>query len=341
MKNIMEALLREREEGRGTVLATVIGQSGSVPRGCGAQMLVGASGRLAGTVGGGAIEARAIRRGMELLAQGVSATEDFSLCAGQGDLGMVCGGEVTVRFVYVGTEDGCWRAVAEETLRCFWEKRRGYLVQALRGEGAAILDEEGNLLAGKDISCDVSAVCYGGCVEGDRFVMPLPIGERAVVFGGGHVAQALVPLLAGVGFRCTVFENRPEFALRSRFPAAEQIVLGDYRAIGDSVELEESDFLIVMTHGHVHDFEIQEQLLRKRYAYVGVMGSRKKIAAVNARLVEAGIPREALERVHTPIGLNIGAVTPEEIAVSVAAECIAVRAQLRGIKKGTGCPGHM
>lgn len=161
--------------------------------------------------------------------------------------------------------------------------------------------------------------------------IPLPVPDRVIIFGAGHVAQALVPVLSNVGFRCTVVDNRAEFIDKSMIPEAEAVILGDYEKIDDYVTITPRDYLIVMTHGHSHDFAVLEQVLRQDHVYVGVMGSRRKKAFVNEKLRGAGIPEDRIEAIHSPIGLAIGAVTPEEIAISVAAELISVRA---GVRRG-------
>ena len=124
-------------------------------------------------------------------------------------------------------------------------------------------------------------------------------------------------------------DDRPEFAAKERFPNAVQVVCGDFGRLDGVFPFRDNDYAVVVTSGHQYDFEVEEQLLRRSLAYVGVIGSRKKTAAVNAKLKAAGILEEKLAQVHTPIGLDIGAVTPEEIAVSIAAEMIAVRAERR------------
>jgi xanthine dehydrogenase accessory factor len=163
-----------------------------------------------------------------------------------------------------------------------------------------------------------------------------------VIFGGGHCAQALAPLLHTVGFRVTVFDERAEYACRENFPTAEQIIVGDYTKIGDYLQFTADDYIVVMTNGHSYDLDVQDQILRGDFAYVGVIGSRRKTAAVNQKLRERGVKEAAIERVHTPIGTPIKAVTPEEIAVSIAGELIYTRA-LRREDTGfvaKGCPMH-
>ena len=174
----------------------------------------------------------------------------------------------------------------------------------------------------------------GGCIS-----LPLPVGQRALIFGGGHVSQALCPLLRSVDFRPWIFDCRPAFADRALFPDAEEVLCGDFTRIADYVTVTPEDYVVVMTSGHGFDFTVQEQVLRDETAYIGVIGSRRKTAAVNERLRAAGIPESAIARVHAPIGTAIRAVTPAEIAVSVAGEMICVRAERRG-DEGHGCPMH-
>ena len=175
-----------------------------------------------------------------------------------------------------------------------------------------------------------------------HFTHPLPIGERAILFGAGHCSVALCPLLTTVGFRVTVVDNRPELTTRERFPTADAVLCCDLAHINDAVTIGDDDYVVIMTNGHRHDFVVEEQVLRGQYAYIGVIGSRTKTASVNALLRQAGISEEAIAAVHTPIGTAIKAVTPEEIAVSIAGEMICVRATRRedaGIKLH-GCPMH-
>lgn len=328
MRTICRKIIESIESGNSLVLVTLIEQEGSAPRGVGAQMLVDASGRIAGTIGGGAIEGKAIRMGGELLEKKESAVQDFSLNLSSGtDLGMVCGGSVKAYFAYIDGDAFAWKEAAEQVLFRFENRLTGYVVLDL---------EQGTVLVRAKEEIDDSV--GSGRLEGNLFTLPIPLEERVILFGGGHVAQALVPILAGVGFSCIVFENRPEFADKSLFPAAHRVLLGDYKRVEDTLTLLETDYIVIMTNGHLHDLVLEEQLLRRKFAYIGVMGSHRKIAAVNEKLREAGISEEAISSVHTPIGLDILAVTPAEIAISVAAECIQVRALAGGGRRKRHCP---
>ena len=153
------------------------------------------------------------------------------------------------------------------------------------------------------------------------------------IFGGGHVGKALVPVLAGVGFRVTVFDNRAEVARPENFPQAERVIFGDYNCIGAQVQLSPRDFAVIMTPGHQADREVLLQAMRTPACYIGCIGSRHKVAATNRYLVENGIPEAELSRIHSPIGLEIFAETPEEIAISIAAELIRHRAICSGTER--------
>ena len=336
MEQIFSQLFYEVEKHRDTVLVTLIADRGSAPRKAGAQMLVGAEGRLVGTIGGGAVEGRSIQLSQQLLAQRRSCIREFPLHqAPERDIGMVCGGDVTAHFQFIPAEDPLWSETASRALALLNRRTAGWLVLAEDGSAPALLDGEGMALLGSSGTAPLSKRCV--LTETD-FSLPLPIGERAVIFGAGHIARALVPLLRSVEFRPVVYDDRPALADPAAFPDAEQVVCGDFRNIADTLSLSPEDYVVVMTSGHLHDLEIQEQILRQELAYVGVIGSRAKIAAVNARLREAGISEEKLRTVHTPVGTPIKAVTPAEIAVSITGEMIYERACRREDPAHHACP---
>ena len=147
------------------------------------------------------------------------------------------------------------------------------------------------------------------------------------VFGGGHVAQELVPVLAHVGFRCVVMDDREEFANPQVFPQAKRTVVGDLERISDYVQITERDYVCVMTRGHQFDYYVQRQALAAKPRYIGVMGSRNKIKVTTEKLLADGFTLEEIQFCHMPIGTNILAQTPAEIAISVAGELICVRAE--------------
>lgn len=323
MRTIFENLLDLLNAGEDAVLATVVFAQGSTPRGAGSQLLAGRAGLAAGTIGGGVGEARALELAARLLEERRSTLWTCELRHG-GELDSVCGGEQTVLFQFIPRDSGAWKAVARQALERLEAHRGGAL--ALEAEADPVLLEEA-----------------GSAWDGKRLILPLPAGDRVVIFGGGHCSLALAPVLRSVGFRVVVYDDRPEFASAARFPEAETVVCHPYTDIAAALELTAEDYAVVMTSGHSHDFEVEEQLLRRPLAYVGVMGSRAKTAYVNRRLREAGIDEDAIQSVHTPIGTAIKAVTPEEIAVSVTGELIyerALRREAAGAAEHS-CPSHL
>jgi xanthine dehydrogenase accessory factor len=161
------------------------------------------------------------------------------------------------------------------------------------------------------------------------FSEPLVKQGSVWIFGGGHVAQALVPLLARLDFRCMVFDDREEFTRKELFPAASRIILGDFQNIGEKIKLGSRDYAVILTRGHEYDYQSESFALKSQAAYIGVIGSASKHAFVRGRLLEAGFSVAEIdaERVHAPIGLDIGSETPAEIAVSIAAELIRERSR--------------
>ena len=343
MDRIFAKLLYMLEKKLPTMLVTIIADRGSAPRGAGSQMLVGEEGRILGTIGGGAVEGKADAMARQLLTEQRSCCHLFQLhSAAKEDIGMVCGGDVQVQFQYIPGTSVIWETLAGKVLEMTSSRKSGWLALKTDGSTPSLLAGDGTALLGEPVSGGNTSEGWKPRQSKDTFCLPLPIGERAIIFGGGHCAQALAPLLHTVGFRVTIFEERPEYGCRENFPTAEQIILGDYTRISHWLECTGDDYIVIMTNGHSFDLEVQDQVLRGDFAYVGVIGSRKKTAAVNQKLRERGVSEEAISRVHTPIGTSIKAVTPEEIGISIAGELIytrALRREASGIV-ATGCPMH-
>ena len=157
--------------------------------------------------------------------------------------------------------------------------------------------------------------------------------ERLILCGGGHVSLEVAHIAQRLEFELAVIDDRPEFASPERFPMAARVVCAPFLKALDALGSRESDYYVILTRGHAHDRDCLEHVLRGKYAYAGMIGSRTKVAAVKAALEAAGIAREILDGVHSPIGLSIGAQTPAEIAVSILGEIIQERARL-----GPGLP---
>ena len=146
------------------------------------------------------------------------------------------------------------------------------------------------------------------------------------IFGGGHVSQELVPVLKRIGYTVFVYEDSGQHSAADMFPGADGIIVHDFTKISDKITFGDADYAVVMTRGHEHDLEVLEQTLKTPVRYVGCMGSASKRGATTKRLREAGVSEDALGKLHSPIGIKIKAETPAEIAISIAAEMILLKA---------------
>ena len=327
MKKLLKIMGEKLRAGENLVLVTVIASSGATPRGAGARMLVGREGRIYGTIGGGAVEYRSEHIAAEQLSKRASLEHDFTLTKDDvQNLGMICGGDVKVFFHYIPEGDANAIAVSDEAGGRFERGESFWLVTDLKDGGRLSASDKSSAPAW--LLPHLSGHPQRVQVDGhDVFVEQLNASGRVYIFGGGHVAQALEPVLTNIGFRCVVMDDRPDFTRRELFPTAEEIKLIDFSNIAASVNITGEDYVCVMTRGHAFDTVVQSQILPLRPYYVGVIGSRAKAAGVRRQLIENyGVSEADCDIVTTPIGLDIGAETPAEIAISIAAQLIAVRA---------------
>lgn len=174
----------------------------------------------------------------------------------------------------------------------------------------------------QDPKYDTGLVC-GGTLE--IFVEPILPPALLYIFGAGHVAINLYRVAKGAGFEVVVVDDREAFANRERFPEAHEVIAEDFDAVTSRLTPSESSFIVIVTRGHRDDMRILRWAVQTRARYVGMIGSRRKTIAIYKELQKEGLPAHLFERVHAPVGLDIGAVTPEEIAVSITAELIAIR----------------
>ncbi len=330
-------------QGESVALATVIGRSGSGPREAGATMLVTADGRTLGTVGGGLLEGQAIALARDVLACRRPACRSFSLAETRLEAGgMICGGEMELLVDFLGATDAACCAVFAGVLERQEAGRPCWLVRsvpAAGGPGATgigLLDEQGfvpgtlppplpgaDLLAGARRPAETVVIEAGGL----RYVIqPAGLAAAVYIFGAGHVGRELAPICGALGYRTIVIDDRAEFATAERFPSAAQIVVADsYAECFRRFSFAAASAVVIVTHGHSHDREVLSYALRTKAGYVGMISSRRKRELILASLREEGVAEADLARVHSPIGLAIGAQTPAEIAVSIAAELVAVR----------------
>lgn len=330
MKKLFSALLRELEAGRPAILCGIVASHGSTPRGAGAKMLVLESGGTLGTIGGGAVEARAAQLAGELLAQERSRFESYRLTPGDvASVGMICGGDVRVYFQYFRASD---RAALVDVPELLDSPGPSWLVTAMDQSGWRMgTFDRVHGLRGLDVPEERLRPMLGSrgiLSEGDPvlFTEPLVCAGTVYLFGGGHVARELAHILAMTDFRVAVYDQRERMVSREFFPEASSLLRGPFtEALARVGAITAEDYVVIMTPGHQGDYEVLAQVLRTPAKYIGCIGSKKKIAVTRERLLADGFTETDIARIYAPIGLPIGGETPAEVAVSVAAQLIACR----------------
>lgn len=318
-------------QGGTPVLCTIVDSAGSAPRGAGARMALLPDGTWLGTVGGGAVENLVQQRAAQVMdGTAPGGLEHYSLGGEASSTGMVCGGAVTVCIQRLEAK----QLPTLERLTEFLKSGTPCLLLIHNMEQVFSLAVYGEEELPEPLAKRPQAAPL---LEDGMYTEPLGRDGVLYLFGGGHVGQALAPMLAQVGFRVVVFDSREEIARPQNFPGAERVVLGSFEHIVDQVQLTPRDYAVVMSPGHRHDLEVLCQVLEQHPCYVGCMGSRKKKAFLWGELERRGFSREQIEAIHLPIGLDIGGETPAEIAVSVTAQLIQVRAGRLGRRSGA-CP---
>lgn len=332
----LEACLARLQNGESLAIATILTKNGSAPRGPGAKMAVFSDGRISGTIGGGKLEELAMKAGLEVIREKRARKEYFCLTRDDyKSIDMTCGGNVDVLLEYVGGEadakvfrvltDSFQNQVPASWITAFQIRENSYQVN--RG-----VVHGGNILAGnlpdwavnsqepkEDCAYRYLPLADGGVLR--TAVCPV---KTVLVIGGGHVGQKVAELAHFAGFNVKVIDDRQEFAFPSRFPYASGVyAIDEYRDIFNVVFADEDTCIVIVTRGHVFDRRVLEQSLKTDAGYIGMIGSRKKVKTLFDSMLSEGWAGSEINRVHSPIGLEIGAETPAEIAVSILGEIIA------------------
>jgi len=341
---VAKTIKNQLNAGFPVVLISVTDLQGSTPRHEGSKMIVSTDGKSYGTIGGSLIEAAAIQEAQKALTTGESKIMSFELNGKDAAApGMICGGKAEIFLDYISSSeenrqfaDGLVQAVTrgKEFFVLNQYRRVGERVKVL---GRAVIDTECNLMPGSSISSaialqlkpelhNISTISVMSVENSNIIVDRIRKVKTVFCFGGGHVAVPTVHLAALVGFRAVVIDDRQDFANMERFPEASRtIILKDYNRAFEGLEIDQDSFIVIVTRGHQYDREVLEQSLETSAGYIGMISSRRKREAIYDYLVAAGVKKERLEFVHSPIGIDIGGETPEEIAVSIVAELIKVR----------------
>jgi xanthine dehydrogenase accessory factor len=355
---IWSEAVRTLERNQPFALATVINVRGSTPREVGAKMIIREDGQV-GTIGGGCGEAEVFRKARILLDEGAGArmaevdlTGDFD----QQEIG-TCGGIMDVfidlwapvdlplarqladavernrpaaLLTLIDPGTGSEAPAGAKTVVDFNGTEVGAQLDGLeRGALQQITERTADAVAALlevDVAGTLKPVTHVEANGLQRvFVDPITGAQRLIIVGAGHIAQPLCELGAMLGFHVTVIDDRGSFANRERFPRADVILAKPFTAAIDSLRLDRHCYLISVTRGHAFDEEVVRAALKQSGCFIGLIGSRRRSRAMLARFAEDGIDPALIDEIHAPLGLDIGAETPEEIAISIMAEIIRER----------------
>jgi len=341
-QDIHQTIIEMIDCGRRFAVAVVLQAEGSTPRGVGAKAAVDVDGTIQGTIGGGQVEAETQRRAVEALQDGFPTVLDFNLeCGTTADSEPTCGGKMRV---LIDPSAARHRAAYEAAATTLKRRERGALLTRMRGsdppEVSVEFLDEGSISQGPEFPGAEAILATLQHERPGRFVsQPTAAAERLealvepviprpvlLIIGGGHVGQALAMQSSLVGFDVAVIDDRAEFTRPALFPEGTATRCGK---IADEVArfpLDDDTYVVIVTRGHEHDAQALAACLHRPTAYLGMIGSRRKVALMRKDFVASGRATAAeFDRVYAPIGLDVGSVTVPEIATSIVAQLIAVR----------------
>ncbi len=335
MYQLIDLVCEALRQNKTVALAVVVHQQGSAPRGAGSRLLADGTGLMAGTIGGGLVESRVLDACRKALLTGEATVLDFKLT---GELAakseMICGGAVRVFLEPITPRE-----------LIFFEK-----LQELLKKGCVLVTDvhsKDNLrhslismgeFFGKRLPEEVEKKSLAlaehrekepqlQTIAGEEYLLEyIPPPLRMIIAGGGHVSRPTAQVAAIAGFSVTVIDDREEFSTPERFPFAESVrTVPHYNNCFADLIPDDYTYIVIVTRGHLHDASVLQQALQTKAGYIGMIGSKRKREEVYTALRQQRVSEEAIESVHCPIGLPIKAETPEEIAVSIVAECLAHR----------------
>lgn len=360
-KNEFQFALDNLETGNPVLIATIIRQAGSSPRGKGSRFVLNEQGHSVGSIGGGMLEETVKRSYESSIATKNVKLMEFTLSEDEAEsLEMICGGTVTVLVEPVLPEDGDMIGLIRKVVEFHQLQKPAWQITQVPAEGETIslskclLSADGDLYGNlipkfliqdnqlREISFENGPNQKNILPSGTRTIQEIksgqsvyvvePIGQvsRAIIFGAGHISQKLAPLCKMVGFYTVVLDNRPQYVTVERFPEADdRIQLSDFLDVFQNITVDRDSYIVIATSGHSTDKMVLGQALASPAGYVGMIGSRRKIELTFEALRAEGVSDALLTSVHTPVGVRIGAETPEEIAISIVAELIQERKKAR------------
>ena len=349
MEDILKRTIELLEGNTVAVWAGVVAQEGSTPRKTAARMLISADGDTLGSVGGGRLEAEVMEAARALADSRGSRLMDISLSGREvAETDMICGGHARIYVETLLPENlGFLRELQERiaarkrvALLTWIDEKKAFkdshfildpddMENGLDRLPPSIREEVEHALGKGEASGVIP--CPGE--EGLLYLEPLKAAPLLHIFGGGHISVDLAWFAHRVGFQVVVVDDREEFANRERFPMAVAVKARPYGEVLATTGFGEDDYVVIVTRGHLYDLDVLRGVVRENTRYTGMIGSRRKRAMIYEQLLKEGVPQERLDRVHAPIGLDIGAETPAEIAASTVAELIGVLREGRRKKR--------
>lgn len=370
MRTFTSEIVHRLEAGESFTLATIVSRNGSAPRSAGAQMTIAKDGSITGTIGGGLLEAEAMKIAKRVFSTHQAELKEFHLTGKDAAAtDMICGGNQEALIEFMDASDPALFSSWQSAMQSEQTRQRGWWILQLPNSDESLstlprwfISADGtvtarpggasamiNIMLQQDASktnsqspdesallleVDKSTINLGYPRESlittagkNRFyIEPLSSYGTVYIFGAGHVSQKLAVLTGMVGFRTVVLDDRVDFANEQRFPTTDSvIVIKDNQKAFQDLVIDKESYLVIVTRGHLHDKDILQQALMTEAVYIGMIGSKRKREEIYRALEVEGVQHELLEKVYSPIGLPIGAESPEEIAVSITAELIQAR----------------
>ncbi len=351
MQDIYAEIVHSLERKEKSALATIINRVGSAPREAGAKYLVKKDGTSVGSIGGGCVEAEVWQEAKKAIEREERKVLHFNLTSEQlAEGGLICGGNIDI-FVEPLKEDSL--NIYQEILRVRQDGGEGILATVLSTEGNPLLQKDlkafykrsgkkiGSLLGSQKLDESISnemekilrlkrleimTLSSSDAIppwEKVEILLEPVFSEPTVyIFGAGHISQQLVPLIKRVHFKVVVIDDREIFANKELFPDADEIIVTEFEKAFDHLTFDQSSYVVIVTRGHLYDGLILKKAVKTDACYIGMIGSKKKIQTLYKNLAKEGIQQSLLNKVHAPIGIDIGSETPEEIAVSIVAQLI-------------------
>ena len=323
------------------VMASIISSTGSTPRSKGTKMIVKEDESIVGTVGGGIMEARCINAGIEAIKRKRSYVYDFHLDNKDAHRSeMVCGGSGELLINYIDCENENNLSVFKKAVETVESNKKGWIVTVIKenddNKQLLFVDDDNNITGNYTGSDLMKSKLQNGverlsihsdAIEGERYIVEkVHSTGKAFIFGAGHVSKETALVLDLIEFDTIVIDDRSDFANKKRFPNSQIVVLDRLDEIGD-LGVDDDSYILIITRGHIYDYNVLEWALKTDAYYIGMIGSKSKIKMTYEKIKKAGFTDEDIKRVYSPIGIELDAKTPAEIAVSIAGQLINERAK--------------